>query len=194
MKKVKYYIILVVSCLFNATAYSDNSHPTILTFPESLGYSIWQEPTYERYNEGSNPYLFNDLYGSFGHRETDIVNLLGKPIKRSEREIPNYHEPEYNIKFIQLFYDGLTIELSTTHHHRNFVNRVFISNCHIPSNFQMYLCSTVENLKEKLGKPSIETDSELTYLINIGDMGSVPLRIFVSDGVVSGIYTNNFID
>ena len=193
MKIVKYSIVLLVSGLFCATAYSNNPSQGILTFPEPLGHSIWQEPKYKRFEHGSTAYQLNELYGSFGNIEADVINLLGNPIKRSEREIPNYHEPNYNIKFIQLFYDGLTIELSTTHH-RSYANRVYISNCNLPSSFQLYLCSTVDILKENLGNPSIESDTELTYLINFGEMGSVPLRLFVNDGVVTGIYTNNFVD
>ena len=194
MKTAKYYIFFLVSCLFNANAYSDASDTNILTFPEALGHSTWQEPKYKHYHEGSKPYQLNDLYESFGDSETDIINALGKPIKRVEREIPNRHDSEYNVKLIQLFYDGLVIELLTNHHDVSFVNRIFISDCNMPSDFQLYLCLTVDVLKDKLGQPSIETDSELTYLISVGDIGTVPLRIFFSDGVVTGIYANSFID
>ncbi|WP_198678563.1 hypothetical protein [Pseudidiomarina marina] len=42
------------------------------------------------------------------------------------------------------------------------------------------MCTTAESFKEDLGQPSVETDSELTYLINIGDIGAVPLRLLLN--------------
>ncbi|MBN7824652.1 hypothetical protein [Bowmanella dokdonensis] len=173
------------------------SEPTgnlVQKFPKPLGISIWSNPSYIRYHHDSKPAELNRLFLVFGHKETDIVNRLGQPINRSKRKDEDRHKPGRKITYTQLFYPGLTIELSTNHDSRTHVRRLFITNCDIPSSFQVYLCSPVASFTEKIGEPSIDTDSELIYLITIGDMGSVPLRIMTADGIVTGIYTKNFID
>jgi len=193
MQKAKYYVIFFVGCLFSASSYAETTNHHLLTFPEASDSSIWQQP-HHPYDEGSKPYELNSLYKSFGHSEADIINKLGEPLKRTEKQQSNRHQPKNKMTVSQLFYDGLTIELLTTHEHRSFVKRVFISNCDIPSDFQQYLCTSVESLKGRLGQPSVETNSELTYLITIGDIGAVPLRIFLKNGNVTGIYARNLID
>lgn len=193
MQKAKYYVIFLVGCLFSASSYAETTNHHLLTFPEASDSSIWQQP-HHRYDEGSKPYELNSLYKTFGQNEADIINVLGEPLKRTEKQVPNRHQPKHKMTVSQLFYDGLTIELLTTDEQRSSVKRVFISNCDIPSDFQLYLCTTAESLKGRLGQPSVETNSELTYLITIGDIGAVPLRIFLKNGNVTGIYAKNLID
>lgn len=186
-------LLLITFIIFHPSALSNTAEPTSL-FPFRLIGKWYQVPPPLEYDDKSKPYELFKLLWTFGHSEADIINRLGKPTERYVSDRDNRHEPNQKLQYITLQYPNLVIEILKTHHPKTFINRLYIKNCDLDSGFKRFLCQPLIKIEEQLGKPSYKEFDELVYVIKIGDVGEVPLRLILKNDHISEIYIRNLID
>lgn len=164
-------------------------------FPGPLSQDIASKVyTTALFQKGSSAYRLNNLFSEFGQSQSEIFERLGKSMMIKEKTAPNRHEENSQEFYIQYYFDGITIETVSVNRAQERVARLIISNCSQVSKFQRFLCKPTKEIKAVLGQPSWETESEFIYHIAMGDFGSLPMRVFHEDGIVTSIYVKNFID
>ena len=185
-------ITLITMLLYTAMTPAQSPGDTEYYYPQTT-HADWVVSYAETYKESSRPYDLFDLITAFGGDEAAILNQLGAPKQRYERQTENRHEDGVMDTVITLVYEGLTIELLELKH-KTFVSRVFIENCELNSPFQNYLCKPLTEVVNQLGDPTVVQDDEVIYTLQHGDIGSSPLRLGITDGKISWIYINRLID
>ncbi len=140
----------------------------------------------------------------WGSSHQEIEDKLGKPIRTESVEIPIRNRYSHKkAELVTLDFDSLIIEyaqytwLESAANGtpiRQYIEQLSYTDCEHVKEPHCLIGSSKSQITTKFGEPSTQTDNQLRYQIQYGDMGSAPLSFELTDNLVTRVTIRVFND